>query len=81
MGIYCNETCMYVLCYRDELSRYEGELDQVQARLRMQESLAGADPAVAGLAAGLCIRCGQNEAVLPPSVGATQKHSIDSLTK
>jgi hypothetical protein len=38
----------------------------------MRDSLNKADPELLGLAAGLCIRCATNEAVIQPSGGATQ---------
>ena len=42
----------------------------------MRDSLSKADPELLGLAAGLCIRCATNEAVIQPSAGASQSVAI-----
>ncbi len=66
---------------REEFQRTERETEELRVKIRTLESLRNVDPAVANLAAGLCVRCAQNEAVLPPSVGTSQRQSLDAITR
>jgi hypothetical protein len=70
-----------IYVYREELASYEREVEELRSRVRMMESLSSADPNLLQMAAGLCVRCAQNEAVLAPSGVAGSRISIDRLTK
>ena len=65
---------------REEVEKYEKEVHELNAKLRLQNAYSSVDQATATMASGLCIRCAQNEAVLPESYGS-QKQSVDKLTK
>ena len=69
------------LSHREEAVKYEKEAETLKAQLRMQEALSavtGQDPSM--LSAGLCIRCSENEAVLPATF-ANKQATIDRITK
>ena len=65
---------------REEVEKYEKEVHELNAKLRLHNAYSSVDQATATMASGLCIRCAQNEAVLPESYGS-QKQSVDKLTK
>ena len=65
---------------REEVEKYEKEVHELNAKLRLQNAYNSVDQTTATMASGLCIRCAQNEAVLPESYGS-QKQSVDKLTK
>ena len=67
--------------FREEIERYESEVHDLSAKLRLQNALSGVDGETAALATGLCIRCAENEALLPSSYGSNNKETIDKLTK
>ena len=74
--------CAMCVGGREESEKQEGHVSELQARCRILETLHGtADPDVIGLAGGLCVKCAQNDAVLPPSVTYTQKRSVERLTR
>ncbi len=66
--------------FREEVEKSEQEIEELRAKLRVQDALSGVDQNSSVLAAGLCIRCGQNEAVLPSTI-AGHKHTIDRITR
>ena len=78
----CLYLCCLAVCVREEQSAYEKEVEELRSRVRMLESLSSADPNLMQMAAGLCVRCAQNEAVLAPGgvAGVTQM-SVDRLTR
>ena len=61
---------------RSEVERLEQEIMELRTKLRISESGAKGTEGVKGL----CVRCGQREAVLPATY-ANQTHTIDKLTK
>ena len=68
--------------YREDNDKYEKQVSDLHARIRILETLQGsADPDLIGMAGGLCVKCAQNDAVLPPSVVYSQKRSVEKLTK
>jgi len=68
--------------YREEGEKSERDLHEMRSRLRMLESMQG-QGGVGTYAAngGLCLKCAQNEAILPPSVAVLHKQSMDCLTR
>ena len=69
-------------CHREELQASQKEIDELKGKLRMKNSLLSADPdADINLAAGLCIKCAQNEAVLAPSSGGTMRESLEKVSR
>ena len=71
-----------VVCVREDNEKHEKHVNELQARCRILETIhASADPDVIGQAGGLCVSCGRNEALLPPSVVHTQKRSVERLTR
>ena len=70
------------LCCREELEKSDKAVSELEGQLRMLESVkegGGADGV--GFTMGVCVRCGKNDAVLPESVLASKKHSLDTVTK
>lgn len=63
---------------REEQRALEKEAEELRSRVRAVESLAASDPNLLQLAAGLCVRCAQNEAVLAPS---GSKVTLERLTR
>ena len=65
---------------REELKGYERETDDLRSKLRVQEALQVAlGNETVPLAAGLCLKCTTNEAVLPATF-ANQKKTIEKIT-
>ena len=58
---------------------YEQETEELRKQIRMRDSLSKADPELLGLAAGLCIKCATNEAIIQPTGGIGQ--SVITLTR
>ena len=55
---------------------------ELEAKIRILQTMqASTDADVVGLAGGLCVKCAQNDALLPPSVTFSQKRSVERLTK
>ena len=79
---HINPFFLCVCVCRSENEKYEQQVCDLKARVRILETCQGsADIDLVGLAAGICVKCAQNEAVLPPSVADNQKRSIEKLTR
>ena len=70
-----------LLCSREELEESAKKVGDLEGRLRMLEAVKEGGNADVGFTMGVCVRCGQSEAVLPESVLASQKHSLETVTQ